>query len=80
MSTSSSVKFFKITYQENDSEKLFYVKSVWKIDSLKNLSGLKGKIVCELTVTNCYSFWTRDGNKLIYKLYINILLINDSNY
>ncbi|CAB4385057.1 unnamed protein product [Rhizophagus irregularis] len=60
MSTSSSVKFFKITYQENDSEKLFYVKSVWKIDSLKNLSGLKGKIVCELTVTNCYSFWTRD--------------------
>lgn len=66
MSTSSSVKFFKITYQENDSEKLFYVKSVWKIDSLKNLSGLKGKIVCELTVTNCYSFWTRDGNKLIF--------------
>lgn len=66
MSTSSSVKFFKITYQENNSSKLFYVKTVWKIDSLKNLSGLEGKIVCELTLTNCYSFWTRDGNKLIY--------------
>ncbi|GBB86349.1 hypothetical protein RclHR1_12780003 [Rhizophagus clarus] len=58
--SSDSVKFFKITYQEKNSSKLFYVKSVWKIDSLKNLSGLAGKIVCELTITNCYSFWTRD--------------------
>ncbi|GBB86249.1 hypothetical protein RclHR1_12690002 [Rhizophagus clarus] len=58
--SSDSVKFFKITYQEMNTFKLFYIKSVLKIDSLKNLLGFSGKIVCELTVTNCFSFWTRN--------------------
>jgi hypothetical protein len=69
------VKFFKITYQEENSTKIFYIKSVWKIDSLKNLLGLEGKIVCELTVTNCYSFWTRDGIKLIKSNIVIIIIM-----
>ncbi|RIA95769.1 hypothetical protein C1645_872522 [Glomus cerebriforme] len=56
----NNIKFFKLSFKEDDSLKLYYVKSIWKVDSLKNLSGLDGKIVCELIVTNCNSFWTRD--------------------
>ncbi|RHZ86600.1 hypothetical protein Glove_48g140 [Diversispora epigaea] len=48
-----------IQQRQERAEKVFYVKTLWKIDSLKNLSYPDDKVVCDLTVTDCKIFWTR---------------------
>ncbi|CAG8498425.1 9006_t:CDS:10 [Diversispora eburnea] len=44
---------------EERAEKVFYVKTLWKIDSLKDLTYPDDKVVCDLTVTDCKIFWTK---------------------
>ncbi|CAG8562944.1 1270_t:CDS:2, partial [Gigaspora margarita] len=42
----------------SNDDKLFYVRTLWQINPLLNLSAPDEKAVCELTITDCKSFWT----------------------
>lgn len=57
--------------QQERAEKVFYVKTLWKIDSLNDLSYPDNKVACDLTVTDCKLFWTKTG-RINYKLLFNI--------
>ncbi|CAG8555778.1 6671_t:CDS:2, partial [Acaulospora colombiana] len=46
-------------FKEDNQDKIFYVKSLWRIDPLKDLSLPDDKVIFELEVTDCKMFWTR---------------------
>ncbi len=57
----TSISCFRLPFIENETEKIFYVRTNWKVDPFKNLLGRDEKVVCELAVTDCKSFWTRNS-------------------
>ncbi|CAI2165249.1 10029_t:CDS:2 [Funneliformis geosporum] len=60
MATVNHIKIFQSPLKKrNGPLKMYYIKTIWKVDSLKDLSGLDDMIICELIVTDCASFWTR---------------------
>ena len=71
MSTRNDIRIFKL--KENNPLKVYYIKTIWKIDSLKDLSGSDEDNLCELIVTNCNSFWTRNGNDNLLLLLLSLL-------
>ncbi|CAG8759441.1 12901_t:CDS:2, partial [Racocetra persica] len=42
----------------SNDDKFFYARTLWQINPLLNLTAPDEKVVCELTVTDCKSFWT----------------------
>ncbi|CAG8555560.1 9571_t:CDS:2 [Funneliformis mosseae] len=56
----TSITCFRLSFKENETEKIFYVRANWKVDPLKGLLGRDEKVICELAVTDCKSFWTRN--------------------
>ena len=57
----SSIACSRFSLIENETEKLFYVRSNWKVDPFKDLLGRDEKVICDLSITDCKSFWTRNG-------------------
>lgn len=57
----NSITCFKLSTKENEIEKIFYVRSNWKVNPFKDLLGRDEKIICDLSLTDCKSFWARNG-------------------
>ncbi|CAJ0905564.1 9517_t:CDS:10 [Entrophospora sp. SA101] len=46
--------------EENELEKNFYIQVKWRMDPLKNLNHRDEAIVCEITISDCKSFWNQN--------------------
>ncbi|CAB4385060.1 unnamed protein product [Rhizophagus irregularis] len=63
----NSITCFKLSTKENEIEKIFYVRSNWKVNPFKDLLGRDEKIICDLSLTDCKSFWARNVTLLDLK-------------
>ncbi|CAG8494792.1 5622_t:CDS:2, partial [Cetraspora pellucida] len=52
---SNKVSCFRVA---SDDDKVFYARTLWQINPLLDLTAPDEKVVCDLTVTDCKSFWT----------------------
>ncbi|RIA95767.1 hypothetical protein C1645_802809 [Glomus cerebriforme] len=63
-----SITCFRLSSSvENEIEKIFYVRSNWKVDPFKDLLGRDEKVICDLSITDCKSFWTRNVKLIDFK-------------
>jgi hypothetical protein len=57
----SPITCFQLSIIENELEKPFYLRSNWKVNPFNDLLGRDDKVICDLSLTDCKSFWTRNG-------------------
>ncbi|GBB86354.1 hypothetical protein RclHR1_12780008 [Rhizophagus clarus] len=56
----SSITCFQLSIIQDQLEKIFYIRSNWKVNPFKDLLGRDDKVICDLSLTDCKSFWTRN--------------------